>query len=70
MARVLITGDFEEARKKLILITGDFEEARKKLKTIGVVLTTHPHKKGGFVCYASRELRLSMEKVFQTIESL
>ena len=40
-----------------VIITTDFDTARDKLASIGITLTTHPHKKGGFVCYVSRKER-------------
>jgi len=45
-----------------VIINGDFETARKKLNAIGIILTTHRHKKGGFVCYANRILRESIAR--------
>jgi len=45
-----------------VIISGDFEDARKKLNSIGITLTTRPHKKGGFVCYANRALRESISR--------
>jgi hypothetical protein len=45
-----------------VIISGDFEDARKKLNSIGITLTTRPHKKGGFVCYANKELRESIAR--------
>jgi len=34
-----------------------FEEARRLLASIGIVLTSRPHRKGGYVCKASKQLR-------------
>lgn len=51
-----------------VIISGDFEDARKKLKSIGITLTTHRHKKGGFVCYADRHLRKSIHNFLQNLD--
>ena len=45
-----------------VIINGDFETARKRLHSIGIILTTHRHKKGGFVCYANKTLRESIAR--------
>ena len=47
-----------------VMISGDFETARKKLNAVGIILTTHRHSKGGFVCYANKTLRESIARVF------
>ena len=47
-----------------VIINGDFETARKKLDSVGITLTKHVHKKGGFVCYANKTLRESIARVF------
>lgn len=46
-----------------VIINGNFNAARKQLKSVGIILTTHPHKKGGFVCYANKELRASIARL-------
>ena len=48
MARVLIKEE-------------EFEEAREKLALIGVILYRKKHKKGGYVCRASKKLKEMLE---------
>ena len=48
MARVLIKEE-------------EFEEAREKLAQIGVILYRKKHKKGGYVCRASKKLKEMLE---------
>ena len=43
-----------------VIIKTDFETARELLHSIGITLTTHTHKKGGYVCYADKQLRKSL----------
>ena len=52
-----------------VLISGNFDEARKELQSIGITLTTRRHKKGGYVCYANKALRLSIEQLLQSINT-
>ncbi len=46
-----------------VIIHGDFEIARQKLQSIGITLTKRTHRKGGFVCYANKQLRQSMARM-------
>ena len=46
-----------------VIIHGDFEIARQKLQSIGITLTKRMHRKGGFVCYANKQLRQSMARM-------
>lgn len=40
-----------------------WEETRTALAQTGIILTHRPHKKGGFVCYASKALRESLRRL-------
>lgn len=48
-----------------VIINGDFETARKKLNSVGITLTTHQHRKGGYVCYANKTLRESLKRYLE-----
>lgn len=53
MARVLINITSEEEWKK----------AQAELHEAGIILTHRQHRKGGYVCYASEELREALNRV-------
>jgi len=40
-----------------VIIKEDFEKARKELASVGIILYNRKHRKGGYVCRASKELR-------------
>lgn len=40
----------------------NFEQARKELASIGIILYNRKHRKGGYVCRASKALRESLEE--------
>lgn len=42
--------------------TKNFEEARKELASIGIILYRKEHRKGGYICRASRTLRESIAR--------
>lgn len=42
----------------------NFEEARKELAAIGIILYNRKHRKGGYVCRASKPLRESLARVY------
>ena len=51
---------------RIKLKTGvSWEQARDELRMTGIILTHHRHKKGGFVCYASKALRESLKRFMQ-----
>ena len=41
----------------------DFEQARIELASIGIILYRREHRKGGYVCRASKTLRESLARV-------
>ena len=42
----------------------EFEQARKELASIGIILYNRKHRKGGYVCRASKSLRESLERAY------
>ena len=43
-----------------IIIHGDLALAREQLKRLGIILTNRRHRKGGYVCYADKQLRQAL----------
>ena len=46
---------------RVVIKEEEFEEAREKLAQIGVILYRKKHKKGGYVCRASKKLKEMLE---------
>ena len=46
-----------------------WEKTQAKLAAEGIILTHRQHRKGGYVCYASKKLRIKM-KMYQIRVSL
>ena len=44
---------------RVVINEEDFEEARVRLALIGVILYKKKHRKGGYVCRASKKLRMT-----------
>ena len=42
-----------------------WEQAQLEAERSGIVLTRRPHKKGGYVCYANKQLRESLQLMVQ-----
>ena len=42
---------------RVMIEEGKFEEARKELAKRGIILYNRKHRKGGYVCRASKELK-------------
>ena len=53
MARVLID----------IKNEAEWKKAQTELREAGIILTHRQHRKGGYVCYASEELREALTRV-------
>ena len=41
-----------------------WEQARADAEKAGIILTKRTHSKGGYVCFASKQLRESLQQVF------
>ena len=49
---------------RMILSQGkSWDEARQDALKVGIILTRRKHRKGGYVCYASAQLRCSLEQL-------
>jgi len=46
-----------------VIIKEDFEKARKELASVGIILYNRKHRKGGYVCRASKELRERLQSL-------
>ena len=54
MARVLIQ----------ITTEAEWKDAQVKLREAGIILTHRKHRKGGYVCYASKELCEALDRIY------
>ena len=46
---------------RLLLNGRTWEQARDDAQKAGIILTRRPHRKGGFVCRASKELKEALQ---------